>query len=300
MSGFRVCWVVAVVGCGLAFSAGAAQFATSAPQYTMGNVYTASGVMFNEPSAALGAPGAIVGASTAYAGVLSPFNAHYERDQLVAIGRGGSIVLEFASAIPVTGEREIGVFTSASFIDADYPNGAVPTPAQSAASAEYGARRTAVVEVAGPSGGFVSLGRVIFDNPANYYANASGPYQYPPPASPVMADFGRPFTAEVSALGGQNFSQLLQTLNGSAGGTWVDVPENLGISQVRAVRFSDPLWMLPNGTTVETRTSIYDPSFVKPADLFIDAVSGVPEPVGVLSLGLWLAMVNRRGASLRR
>ena len=79
------------VGCavvlGFGLEAGAAQFATSAPQYTMGNVYTASGVMFNEPSAAVGAPGAIVGAGTAFAGVLSPFNAHYERDEHPQIGR---------------------------------------------------------------------------------------------------------------------------------------------------------------------------------------------------------------------
>ena len=288
--------IVATASCALAISprAGAAQFATSAPQYTMGNVYTASGAVFGNPATALGAPAPVVGASTAFAGVLSPFNAHYETDQLVAIGRGGSITLQFASPVPVTADREIGVFTSASFIDADYPNGTVPTPAQSAATVEYGARRTALVEVASPSGSFVPVGRVVFDTPTNYYANATNPYQYPPPANPVVADFSHPFTGNLASLAGRTFAQLLQGLGGSAGGTWIDVPQELGLSRIESVRFSDPLWLLPDGTTVETRTSIYDANFVKPADLFIDAVSGVPEPAGLTLVVLGGVMIRRR------
>jgi hypothetical protein len=292
----RSAGVLALAGSVLALSpaAGAAQFAASAPQYTMGNVYTASGAVYASPLAALGSPAPIVGATTAFAGVLSPFNPHYETNQLVAIGRGGSITLGFASPVPVTAEREIGVFTSASFIDADYPNGTAPTPAQSAASVEYGARRTAVVEVAGPAGGFVSLGRVVFDTPTNYYASASSPYQYPAPANAVVADFAKPFTADLSSLAGHSFSQLLQTLDGSAGGTWIDVPQSLGLAQIQTLRLSDPLWLLPDGTTVQTRTSIYDPTFVKPADLFIDAVSAVPEPSGIVLIALCGLMSIRR------
>src|SRR3712207_7869502 len=58
------------------------------------------------------------------------------------------------------------------------------------------------------------------------------------------------------------------------------------LSEINYVRFSDPLWLLPDGTFAETRTSVYDSSYVKPADLFIDAVSGVPEPAGLAMLFL--------------
>ncbi|HEY7118413.1 MAG TPA: hypothetical protein VH475_17625 [Tepidisphaeraceae bacterium] len=273
-------------------------FADSVPAggYTMGNVYVASGATYDDTAAVLGAPSPIVGAGSAYAGVLSPFNAHYETSDLVAIGRGGALTLHLSSAVPVsTAGPEIGVFTSASFLDQDYPNGAVANPAHTAAFAEYGAERTAVVEVATTPGNFVSLGRITFDKPANYYANASAPYQYPPPASPAVADFGKPFTGDLASLSGRTFPQLLAALDGSAGGTWIDVPTGLGLSQVNYVRFSDPMWLLGDGTLAETRTSIYDPTYVKPADLFIDAVAGanVPEPVGPGLLAI-ISLLRRR------
>jgi hypothetical protein len=299
-SGSLVRWgsgslAVAAVLCAGRASA-AATFAAAVTDYTMGNVFIASpGVVYNNTAAALGAPNPIVG-SGAFAGNLSPFNAHYETSDLVAIGRGGAITLQLASPIPVGAGPEIGVVTNAYFADVSPGfTGTAQSPAHTAAFDEYGAERTAVVEVAATPGNFVSLGRVKFDKPANAFANATGPYDFPP-AGAVAADYGKPFTGDLSAFSGKTYAEMLAILDGSAGGTWIDVPAGLGLSEVNFVRFSDTQWMLPDGSLATQRTSAFDNTFVKPADLFIDAVAGVPEPglVGVTGLALIVGAARRR------
>jgi hypothetical protein len=244
---------------------------------------------------ALGPPPAVVSPGTAFAGVHSPFNAAFAEEDLVVFGRGGSITLQLATPVAVGAGPEVGVFTSAGLPDQDFPNGLAADPARTFAFEEYGAERTAVVEVAQTPGNFVSVGRVTFDIPTNYYANATSPYQFPPPDPAVVADFGTPYTGGLAAFSGKTYAQIREILDGSAGGTWVDVRAGAGVSQVNFVRFSDPLWRLPDGTLAETRTSGFDPSFVKPADLFVDAVSGVPEPArGVVVALAGAGLLGRR------
>jgi hypothetical protein len=278
-----------------------ATFAGAVPTggYTMGNVFTASGVLFDNPATALGAPNPIVGTGTG-AGVLSPFNGAFENTQLVAVGRGGSLTLQYQSAVPVGVGPEIGIFTAVSWLDEAYPSGVASSPPNNFAHLEYGAERTAVVEVAQTAGNFVSLGRVKFDKPTNYFNNATGPFQFPAPASPDVADFGKPFTTDLTTLAGASWPQILAALNGSAGGTWIDVPTNLGLSHINYLRISDPMWQLDNGTLVDTRTSIFNNTYVKPADLFIDAVSGVPEPSSLALLAIATFGVTARRSRCRR
>jgi hypothetical protein len=263
--------------------------------YTMGDVFIASPTLYNNPAAAFGKPNPIVG-SGFFAGAVSPFNAHYENTDLVAIGRGGTITLAFAAPVPVGPGREIGVHTSASLNDASYPSATAGSPAQTFANLEYGADRTAVVEVAQTAGNFVSLGRVKFDVPSNFYRDSNDAYLFQGSAS--EADFGRPFAGNLASFDGKTFPQMLTLLDGSAGGTWLDVPENVGLTAVNFIRFSDPQWVLANGTIADTRTSIFDPTYVKKGDLFIDAVSAVPEPgalAPIAMFGIALGIRGRRG-----
>jgi hypothetical protein len=273
----------------------AATFASSVPAgtYTMGDVFVASGVQFNDPNAALGKPNPIVGTGF-FAGAISPFNSHYENTDLVAIGRGGTITLRFGSPVPVGPGYEIGVHTSASFNDVSYPAGVVSATAQTFAAYEYGADRSAVVEVGDTLGHFISLGRVKFDAPSNAFADVNDPYLFG--GSADGADYGTPFTQPTSAFANKTFAQAIALLDGSAGGTWVDVPVGAGLTEVNYVRFSDPQWMLADGQIADTRTSIFDPTYVKKGDLFIDAVAGVPEP----GVGLVMAVVAVVGAARRR
>lgn len=274
----------------------AGEFVSAVPDYTEGTFATVGGTHYTDTSGAVGQPSPIVGAGTAFAGILSPFEAHYQTDQLVAIGRGGTITLQFAQPMAVTGSPQIGIFTKISLLDMDYPNGSAGAVATTDAMGEFGAERTAVVEVASHANDFHSLGRVFFDDPTNYYANATSPYQFPSPSPAQLASFDKPFIGSPSDFNNDSFSGILSQLDGSAGGTWISVPTNLGLSDIQFVRLSDPLWRLPDGTLVDQRESIYFPppnAFVKPADLFVDGAVLIPEPAALATFAL-LALVLRR------
>ena len=297
MSSFRFGFLVlAPIAAAAPAAWGQAQFASGVPQFAEGDFRTFAGTHYTTTGAALGAPSPVVGAETAFAGVLSPFNSHYETDELVAFGRGGSLTLQFAQPVAVTGAPQIGIFTSAALVDAAFPDGSAGPSARTYAADEYG-ERTAVVEVASDLADFRSIGRVVFNAPTNAFADATGPYQYPPPAGSPTADFGAPFTRPLSAFDGKDYAGVLDVLKGSAGGTWVSVPLDLGLDQVRYVRLSDPKWLLEDGRLVDEQQSRYfpDPPFIKPADLFVDAAVLVPEPAGVVwVLALGISALRRR------
>ena len=87
------------------------------------------------------------------------------------------------------------------------------------------------------------------------------------------ADWSRPFTGTLASFNGQNWSGTLAVLDGSAGGTWLDVTG-----------------VLPQGA-----------NFVKfdvgaDQQMFVDAVasSPIPEPTMMTLLGLAGLVVRRR------
>ncbi len=115
----------------------------------------------------------------------------------------------------------------------------------------------------------------------------------------MQADFSKPFVnGSPSDFNGDTFSQVLTKLNGSAGGTWISVPTNLGLSDIEYVRLSAPEWQLPDGTLVDDRTSIYYPppdQFTKPADLFVNSAILIPEPTSIaLICGAAFGLHRRR------
>lgn len=271
----------------------AGDFVSAVPNYNQGTFATVSGATYTTIASALGKPAPIVGVGSGFDGALSPFNAHFEVDDLIAFGLGGDITLKFPSPMAVTGTPQIGITTNAAFVDANYPNGSAGATATTGAMDEYGAERTAIVEVAKAGGEFHSLGRIVFDDPANYYANATGPYQYPAPDPATLASFDQPFAGSPSDFDNKDFSGVLGVLNGSAGGTWLMIPLALGLDQVQFVRISDPKWKMPSGLLVDTRPSIYFPNFNKPADVFVDGAVLIPEPASAAMLCLALVVLRR-------
>ncbi|HTW94227.1 MAG TPA: PEP-CTERM sorting domain-containing protein, partial [Tepidisphaeraceae bacterium] len=97
---------------------------------------------------------------------------------------------------------------------------------------------TANVSVSQDGTNWVSLGSVNFDMPENYYLNA-GPYDEDAPADPQVADFSEPYAGSVNAFAGEDNTQVISTLDGSAGGTWLDL-SSTGLSQVNFIQFSVP------------------------------------------------------------
>jgi hypothetical protein len=251
----------------------AESFASAVISYSAG---TGAGG-FTNPAAALGKPAAETGF-----GPFTPFNPHFGASQIVRVGEGGHLTVQLSNYVVVDnapGVRELGIWENVGLTDIAYPNGTANTPAS-----VFGAD-SAVVEVSGDNVTWHSLNGgapVLFNLPGNYYANSTGAFA-PAPASPILADFGKPFTGTLSAFDGQTYPQVLATLDGSAGGTWLDIDAGFGLTQVGYVRFSG----VAAGQTLEIDAIGINGSL-------IGAV--VPEPgVGALfaAAGLFLGSMRR-------
>jgi len=208
----------------------AESFATAVIDYNPGTP-----TFYNDPNAVLGKPGDIVGVGSGFEGVFSPFNPHYESSELTGIGFGGQLTLQLQNFVTVTtGAREIGIWSNVGLTDVDYPNGTADNP-----TSTFSSPSSAVVSVSANGVDWVTLNGgapITFSLPGLYYSNA-GPFDSTAPESPVLADFGKPFTGTLSDFDGKTYPQIVETLNGSAGGTWLDL-DSTGLSEVGYIRFN--------------------------------------------------------------
>ncbi len=231
----RSCLTVAIATCGVAFVStpvfGAAQFASGIKAYNSGS-YTGP---YRTAKNAVGSPDDLTGESFGFANILSPFSPAYETNELVGIGKGGTLTVKFATPVKVNKLREIGVFTNVGLVDDNFPGGQNANPAST-----FGNLRAANVWVSNNGTTWINLGKKTFDAPTNYFSNASSPYLSAPPAGATVANFGKPFNGSLSSFNGENWSQTLTTLNKSAGGEWIDIPLSTGLSEVNFVRFTIP------------------------------------------------------------
>lgn len=291
MNRLSAAWIAAAV----AGSAGVAsgEFAGSVYEFDQGTVgFGDPATQYDTPLTAVGAPNRIAGAASGFAGPVTPFNPPYEESEVVAVGLGGSLTLELANPVGVGTGTSIGVFTTAGLNDPTF-SGMAESTARTFAGTEFAADRTAVVEVASEAGNFVSLGRFLFTAPTQAYANQDSPYDFPVPTVPSNLD--KPFVADLPAFDGLSSGQISTLLDGSGGGTWIEVPASTGLDDIRYVRLSDPLWSVIGSGDLEThRTSAYQAGYSKPADLFVDAVNVVPEPAGAAVLALGGLLLGRR------
>lgn len=224
---------------------------------------------------AIGLPASTEGGIFGDTSVITPFNAQYNPVNLVGISGAGGVI-EFQLSQPIaTNGFTLGVHVGAGLNDSSYPTG-VNGPVAST----YTNPRQATVLVSqdGTPNSWKSLGDLTFNNPTNIYADASDPYASP--AGSVSANFAQPFTGTVASFNNENFSQVLATLNGSGGGTWLDL-SGTGLSQVNYVEFETDADQLPD----EAGEMMY-----------VNAITGiaVPEPVTVGAIGLGFLLLARR------
>ena len=203
-----------------------------------GSVYTGAEVAAYEsgfgvstaltnPSSALSLPSASTGSGSTD-GNFSPFNPHYRPGEIVQVGQGGYLTLRLERFVRVEPDQwHLGVWENV-FLVAGI-GGVVGHPPG------FFGGDTANVEVSADGINFVNLGPVAFSGFGNYWADSSGPYSKT--SGNVRADFGRPFNRDLSLLAGANYEQVLAFLEGTAGGTWIDLSPS-GLSQVGWVRFS--------------------------------------------------------------
>jgi hypothetical protein len=249
----------------------AAYFATEVMNYAPG---TGVGT-YTDPTKALGAPSGNPGF-----GIYTPFNPPFSNGQLARIGTGGTLTLRLENYVLVNrapGTFELGVWENAGLVDTNFPNG-FTGPTTSEFGSDY-----AKVEVSPDNVNWYSLNggnRILFNLPGNYYANATN--SDTAPASPVMADFGKPFAGSLASFDNKNFSQVLSTLDGSAGGTWLNLDSvPIEVTQIGYVRFSDPL-AGPGAFDPQDHTLEID--MVAINNEFVGTPTPVPEPASAMLL----------------
>jgi hypothetical protein len=223
-------------------------------------------------------PGATLGGikpitDPAFPTIVTPHNPPYLNSDICVVGGGGEIVLRFAETlVPLPGSN-VGVFSNNGLVDTNWPTGQNSNPA--ALFSPPGIARVSVSQD-GTNWSFVGADPIVFDAPTNYYADLGPDPSNTTVHGTVVADIARPFAGHLNDFDGLNWTQTKALLNGSAGGTWIDI-SSAGVAQVNFIRFQ-----VPAGTGNR---------------LVIDAVSTVPEPAGAaILLGLLLPLISRARA----
>ena len=123
---------------------------------------------------------------------------------------------------------------------------------------------------------------MAFNNPSAFYASTAvapdgGNNTVTPSASTPLADPSLDFTGTLAAFNGEDYGQVMSTLNGSAGGNWFNLSTS-GLGPVTQVAF-----VVPSGQ----------------AKMYVQAVVGdaTPEPasLGLLAVGATALLLLRNG-----
>ncbi len=245
-----------------------AQFATGVASYTEG-----SGVKsgYNDPTVALGAPSQVT--PGVYGGPVDPFDAPYLSSQIVGIGNGGSLTLQFNTPIQNNPSNPYGldfiVFGHAGFniTNGDYSGGGITD-----GSLYTGGTSDVRVSVSEDGTTFYTLNPVLAPQVDGLFpTDGSGnPFL---PVNPALT---------AASFAGQDLAGIRTLYNGSAGGAGFDLSwavdsndQSVLLSSVDYVRLD----VLNDGS---------------PA--YIDAISVVPEPATWMFLltGAGLFFLRRR------
>lgn len=248
--------------------------------YTQGNV-APSLADYTNLSAAVGVPAG----DTGY-GALTPFNPHFGLTEILGIGENGSATIRLSAPVLVNAQAKIGVFSNAGVQDDDPTStfdqwytfltggrGIVGSPVTT-----FGGG-TAIVSVSSDGVNFVPVTGTptIFNTPHNAYTDNDVNLGLGTIGN-AGSDYFKPFSGSVNDFAGLRYRDpsdgpdILKLLDGSAGGTWLDI-SGVGLSSVQYVRFDVPA----------------------SGRMIIDAVTAVPEPASASwLLGSLLCLRRRR------
>ena len=129
------------------------------------------------------------------------------------------------------------------------------------------------------------LGNITFNIPASAWSKLGNAYETAPTKADIAANLGKPFTGKLASFNGETLAQSLKTLNGSVGGTWLNV-FNTGLKTVDYIQFRNP-----TGTTSRLAIDAVTISTVQPPTVHgVPGPQAVPlpaaAPVGLIALGL--------------
>lgn len=201
---------------------------------------------------------------------VNPFSPAYLPDQIVSIGPGGSLTVQFDQPVTNDPDNPFGidllVFGNSGY-QVDFNT--------FRAIGVFGSNSQGVLEVSPDGNIWFTVPNVRPDSPFPTlgFSDVLDPFD-PTPGS-VLADFTKPVDPAFNPIG-LTYTQILAGYNGSGGGTGIDLA-SVGLSSISFVRVSLPLSASGN---IEI-------------DAFSD-VSPVPAPATIASLVLALGVSRRR------
>lgn len=228
---------------------------------------------FTVAQSAIGEPTRMAGTPETFGTATTPFSSAYRSYELVSIGAGGSLTLQFSEPVVDHPLNPYGIdllIFGNSFYSIDFGAGtATGAIDANIGKIEVSANGLDYVEISGGADGkFPTVGYLDVTDP---FADTAGA---------VLSDFTKPVNpAALANVAGLNTAQIIAAYDGSGGGSGIDLAGS-GLSSISFVRISNPAGSL---RTIEI-------------DALAD-VRAVPEPatIGLLALaGLGL------GANLRR
>lgn len=242
----------------------AGPFADAVVSYVPG-ANAASG--YTTPDVVLGSPERFTGEG-AFPAAVTPFNGPWGSDEIVSIGRGGSLTVRFDEPVANDANNPFGIdlliFSNAFFFDPD-----TFEPIATAVDADGG-----IVEVSADGVNWSLISGAMADGPfpSLGYSDLTDPYATAPGAVPT--DFTKPVNPALD-WSGMNMAQLVAAYDGSGGGIGIDIGAT-GLSQISFVRVS----LAANA----------------PGNLEIDAfsdVAAIPSP-GAASMLILCTLLSRR------
>jgi hypothetical protein len=244
-------------------------------QYTQGGAVGSDWVTsepFTNPLTAIGQPTRVAGTPESFGTATTPFSSAYRSYEIVSIGAGGSLTLQFSEPVIDHPLNPYGIdllIFGNSFYSMDFGAGTATGPIDANVGViEVSANGVDYVPVTGGADGkFPTVG----------YLDTTDPFA--PTAGAVLSDFTKPVNpAALASVAGLNTAQIISAYDGSGGGSGIDLAGS-GLSSISFVRISNPAGSL---RTIEI-------------DALAD-VRAVPEPTTITLI----AMAATGIAGLRR
>ena len=228
---------------------------------------------FVDPLTTLGIPERFTGEGI-FPSAVTVFNSPFGTDEIVSIGEGGSLIVEFNTPVTDDPDNLFGidllVFGNAFFAfggsGVGNPAGLVSEPA--------------IIEVSADNITWFTVTDALADDlfPTEGYRDLTDPFAVTPGS--VESNFTQPVDPALSLadFSGLTYAQVLEIYNGSGGGAGVDIGA-LGLSEISFVRITNPVG---SGVTPEI-DGFADVSPRIPGDVDLNGVVNVTDLLNLLA-----------------
>ena len=198
-----------------------------------------TGTPYDEASTALGEPTRFTSDAANFGGVTTPLQAAFRNDEIVSIGKGGSLTVSFDEPVTNDTNNPYGIdllifgnsFLFGTFFHSDFSF-------NPAGTAEGVAAEGGVVELSDDGVNYVTVPIINADGLYPTYAYTDLLDPFPTVAGNVPTDFTKPVDPAFDVVG-KTFTEVLTGYGGSGGGAGIDIGA-IGFAAITHVRISNP------------------------------------------------------------